>query len=109
MLEENYLNRKMRNCLIMEHQILLNVVLRPDPEGGYVVECPELGVTSQGETIEEALDNIKEASELYIESAKKLGTMDEVLEKLGLTKEDLKKATIVPRIISSSIPVKISS
>jgi predicted RNase H-like HicB family nuclease len=34
----------------------------------YVVRCPELGVTSQGETLEEAQANIKEAIELYIES-----------------------------------------
>lgn len=34
----------------------------------YVARCPELGVTSQGETLEEAQANIKEAIELYIES-----------------------------------------
>jgi predicted RNase H-like HicB family nuclease len=34
----------------------------------FVVRCPELGVTSQGNTLEEAHANIKEAIELYIES-----------------------------------------
>ena len=34
----------------------------------FVADCPELGVTSQGRTIEEAKANIKEAIELYIES-----------------------------------------
>lgn len=34
----------------------------------YVAHCPELGVTSQGENIEEAEDNLREAIELYIES-----------------------------------------
>ena len=34
----------------------------------YVARCPELGVTSQGESIEETQANIKEAIELYIES-----------------------------------------
>ncbi|MFQ5981623.1 MAG: type II toxin-antitoxin system HicB family antitoxin [Candidatus Heimdallarchaeota archaeon] len=33
-----------------------------------VARCPELGVTSQGETLDEAKANIKEAIELYIES-----------------------------------------
>ena len=33
----------------------------------YVSTCVELGVSSQGETIEEALENLKEATELYIE------------------------------------------
>ncbi len=34
----------------------------------YVARCPELGVTSQGKSLEEAQANIKEAIELYIES-----------------------------------------
>ena len=33
----------------------------------YVAECPEVGTASQGETIEEALANLKEATELYLE------------------------------------------
>ncbi len=32
-----------------------------------VAECPELGTVSQGYTIEEALANLKEATELYLE------------------------------------------
>ncbi|MSQ15618.1 MAG: type II toxin-antitoxin system HicB family antitoxin [Dehalococcoidia bacterium] len=37
-------------------------------ENWYVVHCLELGVVSQGETIEEAQSNLKETVELYIES-----------------------------------------
>ena len=33
----------------------------------YVAECPEVGTVSQGHTIEEAIANLKEATELYIE------------------------------------------
>ena len=45
----------------------LNVVLEPQ-EGGYTVYVPSLqGCISQGETYEEALENIKEAIELYLE------------------------------------------
>jgi len=33
----------------------------------YVAECPEVGTVSQGYTIEEALANLKEATELYLE------------------------------------------
>jgi len=36
-------------------------------EDMYVVECPEVGTISQGSTIEEALANLKEATELYLE------------------------------------------
>ncbi len=33
----------------------------------YVAECPEVGTVSQGETIESAIANLKEATELYLE------------------------------------------
>jgi predicted RNase H-like HicB family nuclease len=45
------------------------VVLEPNDEGGYVVYVPLLpGCISEGDTREEALTNIKEAIELYLES-----------------------------------------
>ena len=45
------------------------VLLEPDVElGGYVVTCPALpGCYSQGDTIPEAMDNIKEAILLCLE------------------------------------------
>ena len=33
----------------------------------YVAECPEAGTVSQGNTIEESILNLKEATELYLE------------------------------------------
>lgn len=33
----------------------------------YVAECPEVGIVSQGYTIDEAIANLKEATELYLE------------------------------------------
>jgi predicted RNase H-like HicB family nuclease len=33
----------------------------------YVAECPEIGTVSQGQTIDEALANLREATELYLE------------------------------------------
>ena len=33
----------------------------------YVAECPEVGTVSQGPTVEEAICNLKEATELYLE------------------------------------------
>ena len=37
--------------------------------GGYVALCPELDIASQGESIEEARTNLKEALELFLETA----------------------------------------
>ncbi len=33
----------------------------------YVAECPEVGTVSQGDTVEEAVANLKEATELYLQ------------------------------------------
>ena len=46
-------------------------ILEPQEEGGYTVYVPVLpGCVSEGETVEEALANIKEAIEVYLESLK---------------------------------------
>ncbi len=45
----------------------LTAVLMPADEGGFVALNPETGTTTQGETIEEALANLQEATELYLE------------------------------------------
>lgn len=47
-------------------------------EGSYVSKCSELGVASCGDTVEEAVSNLKEAVELYIENAKALGIMEDI-------------------------------
>ena len=50
------------------------VILEPEEEGGYHVYCPLLkGCHSYGATKEEALKRIKEAIELWLESARELG------------------------------------
>ena len=50
------------------------VVLEPEEDGGYHVFCPALkGCHSCGATKEEAMERIKEAIELWLESAKELG------------------------------------
>ncbi len=46
----------------------LRVILEPSDEGGYTVYVPSLpGCISEGENIDEALANIQEAIELYLE------------------------------------------
>ncbi len=62
------------------------VIIQEAEEGGYIVSCPALpGCHSQGETIEEALDNIKEAiigclESLAEERMKRLGKKGRVVE-----------------------------
>lgn len=46
----------------------LKIILEPSNEGGYTAIVPSLpGCISEGETKEEALKNIREAVELYLE------------------------------------------
>ena len=62
------------------------VILEPQEEGGYTIYAPALpGCVSQGETREEALENIKEAIEGYLES----------LEARGLTCQAISTAQIL--------------
>jgi predicted RNase H-like HicB family nuclease len=44
----------------------LTAVLTPAEEGGYVALNPETGTTTQGETVEEAITNLQEATALYL-------------------------------------------
>lgn len=58
------------------------VILEKEPDGGYHAFCPVLkGCHSQGDSFEEAINNITEAIELYLESLK--------ADNLSIPKEDL--------------------
>jgi predicted RNase H-like HicB family nuclease len=48
-------------------KIKITAELIPAEEGGYVVYCPELDITTEGDTIEEAIEMIKDAATGYIE------------------------------------------
>ncbi|MCU0293256.1 MAG: type II toxin-antitoxin system HicB family antitoxin [Thermoanaerobaculaceae bacterium] len=57
----------------------LRVVLEPSDEGGFTVWVPALpGCVSEGDTHEEALTNIQEAIDLYVEDVE-----DDLLPKEG--------------------------
>jgi predicted RNase H-like HicB family nuclease len=60
----------------------------------YVAECPEVGTVSQGYTIEEAVLNLKEATELYLEEFPMRATSHPILT----TFEAVAYAKIAPRI-----------
>ena len=68
----------------------LTAILTPAVEGGFVALNPETGTCSQGESVDQALANLQEAIELYLEefpdevppaiAGKSLLTTIEVLE-----------------------------
>jgi len=54
--------------------IMRQVLIYPGEDGYWVAECPSLpGCVSQGETKEEAITNIREAIELYVETLQEDG------------------------------------
>jgi len=63
----------------------IKVVLEPSEEGGFTVFVPSLpGCISEGENEDQALENIKEAIELYLEPVD-----DEMIFKEGLETKEL--------------------
>lgn len=69
----------------------VSVIIEKD-EHGYYAYCPELeGCQTQGNSLEEVLDNIKEAAELYLETM----TEDEI------------KACLSREILSTSLEITI--
>jgi predicted RNase H-like HicB family nuclease len=56
---------KLRRCLMSKR---LNIIIKKDHDG-YYAYCPDLeGCQSQGDTLDELTENIKEAIELYLET-----------------------------------------
>lgn len=57
---------------------------------GYVALCPELDVASQGDTIEQARDNLREAVELFFETASPQEIQDRLHGEVYLTPLEVK-------------------
>ena len=66
----------------------------------YVAVCPELDVASQGETVEEANNNVKEAIILYLNSIEELGIRKEIFKE-----RKIKVYSGVPEPKKEKIPI----
>lgn len=53
-----------------------------EEDGTIVALCPELQVSSFGDTVDDAEKSIKEALDIFFEGCEALGTLNEVLEKV---------------------------
>lgn len=47
--------------------MIFSAVISESEEGGYIAFNPETGTTTQGETFDQAMTNLREATELYLE------------------------------------------
>ena len=61
--------------------------VRKDREVGYIAQCQSLDVLSQGNTKEEAVSNLTEALDLFVESCKERGVLVDVLKECGVWPE----------------------
>lgn len=68
--------------------MFLTAVLLPAPEGGFTTLNPETGSTSQGETVEEALANLHEATALYLEGFPLAGSGQPLVTTLEVARQD---------------------
>ena len=48
-------------------QRTIKAVIRPGNESGYVAECVEIAVVTQGRTLDETVSNLREAVQLHLE------------------------------------------
>ena len=60
--------------------MVFKVLLEPSEDGGYTAIVPSLpGCISEGDSVQDAMDNIREAIELYLEPTDDLPESDNVL------------------------------
>ena len=104
----------------------------PETAGGYVVltgytepeddgfnaYCPELGVATCGDTIEEVLDGLQDALEVYIAGLREIGEMERVFAERGVALQGgpppADKATVPPpggtaiRVYTLPVPAPVA-
>lgn len=57
----------------------------------YVSYSPELDVSSCGDTVDQARENLKIAVRLFLEEAEKMGTLEDILIEAGYQKHGINK------------------
>ncbi len=69
--------------------------LTAEAEGGFSVYCPELDISSQGDSEEEALANMREAAELHLEALKELEKAGTPIRRRHVTRREIEVAADV--------------
>jgi predicted RNase H-like HicB family nuclease len=96
-----------RFLVFMAKELVLSLVIKKE-QGKYSAWCPELDVASQGDTVEEARSNLQEAVKLHVETMVEGGDLNQLLDKIGLTQEDLKKETLHPELLSGTMEIPLA-
>jgi predicted RNase H-like HicB family nuclease len=68
----------------------------------FIAYCPKLDVSSCGNTIDQARNNLKTAVRLFLEEADKIGTVEDILKESGYEKTDVNR-WMTPRLIATEL------
>ncbi len=68
----------------------------------YVAYCPELDVSSCGNTVGHAKEMLKTAVRLFLEEAEKMGTLEDILEESGY-KKDENGRWLPPKLVATEL------
>jgi len=68
----------------------------------YVAYCPELDISSCGNTVEQAKEMLKSAIRLFLEEAEKMGTLEDILEEANY-KKDTSGKWLPPRLVATEL------
>jgi predicted RNase H-like HicB family nuclease len=68
----------------------------------FVSYCPELDISSCGDSIEHAKEMLKTAVRLFIEEAEKMGTLKDILQEANF-KEDSTGRWVPPRLVATEL------
>jgi len=75
----------------------------------YVSKCVELEVASYGSTVEEATENLNEATTLFIESLEELGICDETLHEMGVKTHHSEAPAVRPIVCPANVEIVSSA
>ena len=79
----------LRRKMAFSKMLILKHIIKKEKKG-YSAYCPELDICSQGETIEKANNNLKEAVILYLETLEELGTKEKIFKERKITLYSIK-------------------
>jgi len=68
----------------------------------YIAYCPELDISSCGDSIEHARQMLKEAVRLFLKEAESMGTLNDILEEANF-KTNAKGEWIPPQIVATEL------
>jgi len=72
-------------------------------DNAYVSYCPQLDISSCGDTLEDTRRMLKEAVRLFIEEAERKGTLQDILEESGYHLEENEQKWQPPRLIATEL------